>query len=112
MPAHDLYHDAVKNALIKDGWTITHDPFRMEWGKRDMYVDLGAERLLAAERAGDLESAGIARDRIVVFLCNCLRSQLLAIGEMKTPNRAKPRSHADHFTDKPHPTSALAPHPT
>ncbi len=51
MPAHDLYHDAVKNALIKDGWTITHDPFRMELGRRDMYVDLGAERLLAAEKA-------------------------------------------------------------
>jgi len=51
MPAHDLYHDAVRNALIKDGWTITHDPFRMELGRRDMYVDLGAERLLAAEKA-------------------------------------------------------------
>jgi XisH protein len=22
MPAKDIYHDAVKNALIKDGWTI------------------------------------------------------------------------------------------
>ncbi|MFM7572175.1 MAG: element excision factor XisH family protein, partial [Snowella sp.] len=22
MPAKDLYHEAVKNALIKDGWTI------------------------------------------------------------------------------------------
>jgi hypothetical protein len=27
MPAKDLYHEAVKNALIKDGWTITADPF-------------------------------------------------------------------------------------
>ena len=26
MPAKDIYHDTVKNALIKDGWTITHDP--------------------------------------------------------------------------------------
>ena len=26
MPAKDLYHEAVKNALIKDGWTITADP--------------------------------------------------------------------------------------
>jgi XisH protein len=26
MPAKDIYHDAVKNALIKDGWTITADP--------------------------------------------------------------------------------------
>jgi hypothetical protein len=25
MPAKDLYHEAVKNALIKDGWTITAD---------------------------------------------------------------------------------------
>lgn len=50
MPARDLYHDAVKKALVKDGWTITHDPFRLSWGGRDMYVDLGAERLLAAEK--------------------------------------------------------------
>ncbi len=52
MPAKDIYHDAAKNALIKDGWTITHDPLRLEWGDKDLYVDLGAERLLAAEKAG------------------------------------------------------------
>src|SRR5262245_25231746 len=27
MPAPDIYHHVVKNALIKDGWTITHNPF-------------------------------------------------------------------------------------
>jgi hypothetical protein len=54
MPARDLYHNAVKNALIKDGWIITHDPLRLTWGGKDMYVDLGAERLLAAEKAGQL----------------------------------------------------------
>ncbi len=26
MPARDIYHDTVRNALEKDGWTITHDP--------------------------------------------------------------------------------------
>jgi len=52
MPAKDIYHDTVKQALIKDGWTITHDPLRLQWGSKDMYVDLGAERLLAAEKAG------------------------------------------------------------
>jgi XisH protein len=26
MPAKDTYHDAVKNALIKDGWSIFADP--------------------------------------------------------------------------------------
>ncbi|NEO38589.1 MAG: fatty-acid synthase [Moorea sp. SIOASIH] len=51
MPAKDIYHDCVKNALIKDGWTITDDPLSLKWGKKDMYVDLGAEQLLAAERA-------------------------------------------------------------
>jgi hypothetical protein len=27
MPAKDVYHDTVKNALIKEDWTITNDPF-------------------------------------------------------------------------------------
>jgi len=50
MPARDRYHDQVKNALIKDGWTITDDPLHVRWGQKDMYVDLGAEQLLAAEK--------------------------------------------------------------
>ncbi len=29
MPAKDIYHDVVKQALIKDGWTITDDPLRL-----------------------------------------------------------------------------------
>jgi hypothetical protein len=51
MPAFDLYHDAVKQALIKDGWIITHDPLHLRWGRKDMYVDLGAKRLIVATRA-------------------------------------------------------------
>ncbi|MBC7796385.1 MAG: XisH family protein [Pyrinomonadaceae bacterium] len=50
MPAKDKFHDAVKNALTKDGWTITHDPFPMKLGKRDLFVDLGAKKLIAAEK--------------------------------------------------------------
>lgn len=50
MPARDRIHDQVKNALIKAGWTITHDPLPLKYGERDMYVDLGAEQLLAAEK--------------------------------------------------------------
>ncbi|MCU0240151.1 MAG: XisH family protein [Pyrinomonadaceae bacterium] len=48
MPAKDIYHDTVKNALIKDGWTITHDPLKLQLGKRKFFVDLGAEKLIAA----------------------------------------------------------------
>jgi hypothetical protein len=51
MPALDLYHNAAKQALIKDGWTITHDPLHLRWGRKDMYVDLGARRLIVAERS-------------------------------------------------------------
>ncbi len=50
MPARDLYHDQVKKALIKDGWHITHDPLRLSWGGKDLYVDLGAEQLIGAEK--------------------------------------------------------------
>ncbi|MFZ1239314.1 MAG: element excision factor XisH family protein [Anaerolineae bacterium] len=52
MPARDIYHDNVRSALEKDGWLITHDPLRLSWGPKDMYVDLGAEQLVAAEREG------------------------------------------------------------
>lgn len=51
MPARDLFHDQVIHALIKDGWTITDDPLHIKWRKKNLYVDLGAERLLAAEKA-------------------------------------------------------------
>ena len=50
MPTKDMYHAIVKNALIKDGWTITHDPLRLNWGTTIFYVDLGAEQLLAADK--------------------------------------------------------------
>lgn len=54
MPARDIYHNIVKSAFIKDGWTITHDPLRIRLARgRNLFVDLGAERLLAAERGGE-----------------------------------------------------------
>ena len=52
MPARDFFHKAVKNALIKDGWTITDDPLHVPWLEKKIYVDFGAEKLLAAERFG------------------------------------------------------------
>jgi len=50
VPARDIYHETAKKALIKDGWTITHDPLILRWGTTDVYVDLGAEQLFAAEK--------------------------------------------------------------
>lgn len=50
MPARDIYHSTVKTALEKDGWTITHDPFPLQIGKKRLSADLGAERLISAEK--------------------------------------------------------------
>lgn len=50
MPAKDIYHEIVKQALIKNDWTITDDPLRLTIGGRSLYVDLGAEKLIAAQK--------------------------------------------------------------
>jgi hypothetical protein len=42
----------VKNALIKDGWTITHDPLILPFGGRNIYVDIGAEAPIGAAKDG------------------------------------------------------------
>ncbi|MEH1785276.1 element excision factor XisI family protein [Nostoc sp.] len=121
MPAKDIYHDCVKNALIKDGWKITDpgflttslktlcrgageqgrdlykffplcpsapldfklvrnagdDPLSLKIGKKDIFIDLAAEKLLAAEVwiqsdntengiANELVQAGIPKEDIVL----------------------------------------------
>ena len=50
MPARDTFHDSVKLALQKDDWIITHDPLTLEIGLRQVYIDLGAEKLIAAQK--------------------------------------------------------------
>ncbi|EDN65787.1 fdxN element excision controlling factor protein [Beggiatoa sp. PS] len=50
MPAKDIYHDTVKNALIKDGWQITHDPFTLEFKSVRLFADLAAEKAIDVEQ--------------------------------------------------------------
>lgn len=52
MPARDIYHDAVKNALIKDGWTIIADPYFLQYEDAELYADLFVEKALLAEQEG------------------------------------------------------------
>ena len=52
MPAKDIYHDTVKRALEKDGWTITKENLHLRWGRRDAYVDIAAEKVFTAEKEG------------------------------------------------------------
>jgi hypothetical protein len=53
MARRDLFHEAVKVALQKENWVITDDPLKVEAGGAKFEIDLGAERLLAAERSGE-----------------------------------------------------------
>lgn len=50
MPKRDRYHFHVKKALEKDGWNITHDPLDLTSGEVELFADLGAARVLGAER--------------------------------------------------------------
>lgn len=52
MAAKDRFHNVVKIALEKDAWTITDDPLFIRAEDVDFYIDLGAEKVLAAEKAG------------------------------------------------------------
>ncbi|AFZ23134.1 XisH protein [Cylindrospermum stagnale PCC 7417] len=52
MPAKDIYHDAVKNALIKDGWTIIADPYFLQYEDAELYADLFVEKALLVEQQG------------------------------------------------------------
>jgi hypothetical protein len=51
MSARDLFHNAVKHGLQKESWTVTHDPLELELEEITFKIDLGAERLIAAEKA-------------------------------------------------------------
>ncbi len=53
MSAKDVFHEAVKQALQKEQWVITDDPLRLKFGNINFQVDLGAEQLVAAERASE-----------------------------------------------------------
>lgn len=50
MPKLDIIHNAVKNALKKDGWEITDDPYVIQYRRTKLYADLGVERAIAIER--------------------------------------------------------------
>ncbi len=52
MPKRDLFHEAVKNGLIKEGWTITDDSLTFRIDGINISIDLGAEKVIGAEKDG------------------------------------------------------------
>ncbi len=54
MPKRDNFHETVKIALEKEMWHITNDPlFVPTKGGTNFFIDLGAERIIGAEKDGE-----------------------------------------------------------
>jgi XisH protein len=90
MAAKDIFHNTVRTALINDGWTITHDPLRLTTGKHYTYVDLGAQKLMGADKDGRQIAVEVKS-----FVGNSLMNDIEnAIGQyvvyLKTLKRAEP----------------------
>jgi hypothetical protein len=114
--AKDLFHDVVKSALIKDGWTITDDPLFLKVGGVDFFIDLGAEKLLAAERNGQkiaveiksfINTSSVADFHLAIGQFINYRTAL----KLKTPDRklflAVPEIAYDTFFQKEFPQLIL-----
>ena len=61
--AKDKYHKLVKKALQNLGWIVTNDPLYIPTLKRKLEIDLGAERVIGAEKGDNKIAVEIKRDR-------------------------------------------------
>ncbi len=52
MAAKDRFHEAVKQALLKEQWVITADPLILKIDRVKFEIDLAAEKVFAAQKAG------------------------------------------------------------
>lgn len=47
------FHESVKKALQKEQWIITSDPLKFKFGEVNFQIDLGAEKIIAAEKGNE-----------------------------------------------------------
>lgn len=50
--ARDKFHYEVKQALVYEGWSVTDDPLYIKIGTIPIHIDLGAEKIIGAEKDG------------------------------------------------------------
>ncbi|MEY2978152.1 MAG: hypothetical protein RLZZ435_2291 [Cyanobacteriota bacterium] len=93
MSRKDKFHQAVRRALEKEDWLITHDPFIIQISETvKLKIDLGAETVLAAQRNTDkiaVEVKNFATDSEISEFHTALGQYLnyLQALEMKEPDR-------------------------
>jgi XisH protein len=51
--AKDIFHESVKKALQKEQWVITDDPLKFKFAEVNFQIDLGMEKIVAAERGSE-----------------------------------------------------------
>ena len=104
--ARDKYHQEVREALIKEGWTITDDPLTFKIGKIQIQIDLGAELILGAERGTEkiaVEIKTFGQDSFITALYEAVGKYIIYRNVMKIiqPERtlflAVPESIYDHY---------------
>ena len=66
--AKDKFHKEVCEAIEKEGWTITNDPLYIKLGKIPIQIDLGAEKIIGAEKEGQKIAIEIKTFGILSFI--------------------------------------------
>lgn len=93
MSARDIFHNAVRSVLEKDGWIVTHDPLFMRVGDVNFQIDLGAEKIIAAEKG---------EEKIAVEVKSFVGASLvkefhLALGQILNYRSALRKTHPDRI---------------
>ena len=65
--ARDIFHPIVREALEKEGWKITHDPYRVRVKGQPFEINLGAEQMFAAQKGVEkIGTAHIVYDELIL----------------------------------------------
>ena len=93
MSRRDNTYNVVKSALEREGWRITHDPLLVQIGRKSAQVDLGAERMIAAEKG---------REKIAVEVKSFIGSSTItefyrALGQFQLYERALKIQYPDRI---------------
>ncbi len=66
--ARDKFHQEVRTALENEGWHITNDPLYLKVGRIPIHIDIGAERIIGAEKNGEKIAVEIKTFGIISFI--------------------------------------------
>ncbi|MBD2083398.1 XisH family protein [Coleofasciculus sp. FACHB-542] len=66
MPQRDAIHNIIRQALIKEGWEITDDPYVISYGERFLFIDLAAKLDAVSGIVGRFIGARRGSSRIAV----------------------------------------------